>query len=64
MFLVKRTHVESQILLPRGYDPRYCLLTCLLLLRGRREYPQAWQETPNTPWAGLPVPPRPVRLVL
>ena len=35
MFLVKRTHVESQILLPRGYDPRYCLLTCLLLLSGR-----------------------------
>ena len=26
--------------------------------------PLAWQETPNTPWAGLPVPPRPVRPVL
>ena len=26
--------------------------------------PLAWQETPNTPWAGLPVPPGPVRPVL
>ena len=26
--------------------------------------PLALQETPNTPWAGLPVPPRPVRPVL
>ena len=116
LFLVKRTHVESQILLPRGYDPRYCLITCLLLL-GDSEHPLgwaprppqagapgslrkmapswpdrrlrtppgqdspsppgrcarfseedgpplAWQETPNTPWAGLPVPPGPVRPVL
>ena len=35
LFLVKRTHVESLLLLPRGYDLRYCLLTCLLLLRDR-----------------------------
>ena len=33
--MVKRTHVESLLLLPRGYDPRYCLLTRLLLLRDR-----------------------------
>ena len=26
--------------------------------------PLALQETPNTPWAGLPVPPGPVRPVL
>ena len=26
--------------------------------------PLAWQEAPNTPWAGLPVPPGPVRPVL
>ena len=64
LFLVKRTHVESLILLLRGYDLRYCLLTCLLLLRGRREYPRVLQEAPNTPRAGLPVPPRPVRPVL
>ena len=64
MFLVQRTHIESQILLPRGNHPRYCLLTCLLLLRGRREYPRVLPEGLNTPWAGLPIPPRPVRPVL
>ena len=34
--MVKRTHVESPLLVPWGYDPRYCLLTCLLLLRDRK----------------------------
>ena len=51
LFLVKRTHVESQILLPRGYDPRYCLLTCLLLL-GDSEHPLGWAHRP--PQAGAP----------
>ena len=35
LFVVKRTHLESLLLLPQGYDLRYCLLTCLLLLRDR-----------------------------
>ena len=30
LFMVKRTHVESLLLLPRGYDPRYCCPTALL----------------------------------
>ena len=30
LFLVKRTHVESLIRLPWGYDPRYCCPTALL----------------------------------
>ena len=46
LFVVKRTHVESLLLLPRGYDLRYCLLTCLLLLRDRNG-------------VGLPPPPTP-----
>ena len=41
-----RGHVESLLLLPRGYDLRYCLLTCLLLLRDRNG-------------VGLPPPPNP-----
>ena len=45
-FVVKRTHVESLLLFPRGYDLRYCLLTCLLLLRERNG-------------VGLPPPPQP-----
>ena len=135
LFMVKRTHVESLILLPRGYDPRYCLPTALLHsvvglgvgglegrwlptgLAGGSKHPLgrtprppqagapgslktmaphwpyrrlrtppgqdspsppgrcarfseddgpplALQEAPNTPWAGLPVPPRSVRPVL
>ena len=44
--MVKRTHVESLLLLPRGYDLRYCLFTCLLLLRDRNG-------------VGLPPPPNP-----
>ena len=46
LFVVKRTHVESMLLLPRGYDLLYCLLTCLLLLRDRNG-------------VGLPLPPNP-----
>ena len=52
--MVKRTHVESRLLFPRGYDPRYCLLTCLLLLRDRKglgptpppSHPRHW-DTPT-----------------
>ena len=45
LFMVRRTHVEFLLLLPRGYDLRYCLLPCLLLLRDRNGL-------------GLPPPPR------
>ena len=44
--MVKRTYLESLLLLPRGYGLRYCLLTCLLLLRDSNK-------------VGLPPPPNP-----
>ena len=52
--MVKRTDVESLLLLPRVYDPRYCLLTCLLLLRDRNRLglpppkPSTAPEDPNS----------------
>ena len=54
--MIKKTHVESLLLLPRGYDLRYCLLTCLLLLRewGRTTpppHPQAG-TAPGDPHCG------------
>ena len=47
--MVKKTQFESLLLLPQGYDLRYCLLTCLLLLRDRKELGPPPPQPPTAP---------------